>query len=273
VENPGYLGARRAVLAAGGRPVPIPVDREGLDVAAGVARAGRARAVLLAPSHQYPLGVTLSLPRRLALLRWAAHARAVVIEDDYDSEFCYRGRPLMSLQGLDDAGCVIYVATFSKTLFPGLRLGFLIAPTALVDLLAAARASAAAPAATLGQAALALFIAEGHFATHLRRMRVAYRERSEALIAALQADCAGPLAPQPCDTGMQLWASLRPRLSDVRLRDAAAEGGVEVAALADYFIGRPSQAGLVFGFGAVRPEAVRAGTRALAAAIERTGDL
>jgi GntR family transcriptional regulator/MocR family aminotransferase len=104
-------------------------------------------------------------------------------------------------------------------------------------------------------------------------MRVAYRERSEALIAALQADCAGPLAPQPCDTGMQLWASLRPRLSDVRLRDAAAEGGVEVAALADYFIGRPSQAGLVFGFGAVRPEAVRAGTRALAAAIERTGDL
>jgi len=267
VESPGYLGARRAVLAAGGRPVAVPVDRDGLDVAAGVARARRARVAVLAPSHQYPLGVTLSLPRRLAILRWAAAARALLIEDDYDAEFRHRGRPLIALQGLDETGSVVYVGTFSKTMFPGLRIGFLIAPPALVDVFAAARASLAAPAPALEQAALATFIADGHFARHLRRMRVAYRERSEALVAALRADCAGVLTAQPCDTGMQLWAELSAGLDDRKVRDQAMRHGVEVAALSDYYLGRPRRSGLVFGFGAVRPSAARAGMRRLADAI------
>ena len=214
VEDPGYLGAHRAVRVVGGAAVPVPVDGEGLDVAAGIARAPSARAVLLAPSHQYPLGVTLGLTRRMALLRWAASSGAVVIEDDYDSEFRHRGRPLMALQGLDEAGRVVYVGTFSKTLFPGLRLGFFVVPPALVDPVRATRAALAAPAPLLEQAAVAEFIAEGHFARHLRRMRVAYRERGEALLAALRSECAGVLDPHPCDTGMQLSADLAPDLSD-----------------------------------------------------------
>ncbi|NOK08299.1 PLP-dependent aminotransferase family protein [Corallococcus exercitus] len=268
VEDPGYPGARRAVLAAGGRPVPVPVDAEGLDVGAGIARAPRARVALVAPSHQYPLGATLSLARRMALLQWAERTRALIIEDDYDSEFRHRGRPLTALQGLDDAGCVVYVGTFSKSMFPGLRLGFFIAPPSLVDVFSAARAAASAPASTLEQAALAAFLAEGHFARHLRRMRAAYRERGEALLDALRADCSGVLTPRPCDTGMQLCASLAAPLSDLRVRDEAARKGVEVAALSDYFLGRRRESGLVFGFGGVRPDALRAGTRTLARVLE-----
>ncbi|NOK20741.1 PLP-dependent aminotransferase family protein [Corallococcus carmarthensis] len=268
VEDPGYPGARRAVLAAGGRPVPIPVDPEGLDVSVGMARAPRARVTLVAPSHQYPLGATLSLARRMALLQWAGRTRSLIIEDDYDSEFRHRGRPLTALQGLDDAGCVVYVGTFSKSMFPGLRLGFLIAPPSLVEVFSAARAAAPAPASTLEQAALAVFLAEGHFARHLRRMRAAYRERGEALLEALRADCSGVLTPRPCDTGMQVCASLAAPLSDLRVRDEAARKGVEVAALSDYFLGRRRESGLVFGFGGVHPDALRAGTRTLARALE-----
>ncbi|RKG76688.1 PLP-dependent aminotransferase family protein [Corallococcus exercitus] len=268
VEDPGYPGARRAVLAAGGRPVPVPVDAEGLDVGAGIARAPRARVVLVAPSHQYPLGATLSLARRMALLQWAERTRSLIIEDDYDSEFRHRGRPLTALQGLDDAGCVVYVGTFSKSMFPGLRLGFFIAPPSLVDVISAARAAASAPASTLEQAALAVFLAEGHFARHLRRMRAAYRERGEALLEALRADCSGVLTPRPCDTGMQVCASLAAPLSDLLVRDEAARKGVEVAALSDYFLGRRRESGLVFGFGGVRPDALRAGTRTLARVLD-----
>jgi GntR family transcriptional regulator / MocR family aminotransferase len=268
VEDPGYLGARHAVVAARARPVAVPVDDRGLDVAAGIALAPRARAVVLAPSHQYPLGVTLSLARRFALLRWAARARAIVIEDDYDSEFHHRGRPLMALHGLDDAGCVIYVGTFSKSIFPGIRLGYVVVPSALVDPFAAARASLPTPASAFEQATLALFFADGHFASHLRRMRVAYRERSEALVAALEADCGDELAPAPCDTGMQLVATLRSRLSDRRVAEEAARLGVEVGALSSYGMGRSRRRGLVFGFGGVRPSAMRAATQQLARAIK-----
>ncbi|AKQ67978.1 Transcriptional regulator, GntR family domain / Aspartate aminotransferase [Myxococcus hansupus] len=268
VEDPGYPGVRRAVLAAGGLPVPVPVDADGLDVGAGVARAPRARGAVVAPSHQYPLGATLSLARRMALLKWAERTRSVIIEDDYDSEFRHRGRPLTALQGLDETGCVVYVGTFSKSMFPGLRLGFFVAPPPLVDAFAAARAAFPAPASALEQAALAVFIEEGHFARHLRRMRVAYRERGEALLEALRADCAGALTPRACDTGMQLTASLAAPLSDQRVRDEAARRGVEVAALSDYASGRHREGGLVFGFGCVRPEALREGTRTLARALE-----
>lgn len=267
IENPGYLGARRAVLAAGGRPVPIPVDDAGLDVEAGIARSPRARAVVLSPSHHYPLGVTLSLPRRMTLLRWARRAGAIVIEDDYDSEFRHHGRPLTALQGLDDAGRTVYVGTFSKTLFPGLRIGFLVAPPALVDAIASTRTGPPAPA--LEQATLAAFIANGDFARHVRRMRVAYRERGEALLAALVAECSGVLEPRPSATGMQLWAALAPPHADRAVRAAAAQHGIELAALSDYYVGRARESGLVFGFGGVRPAALRAGVKQLAAVLAR----
>jgi GntR family transcriptional regulator/MocR family aminotransferase len=267
LEDPGYLGAQRAVLGAGARPVAVPVDDEGLDVDAGIRRAPRARLVILAPSHQYPLGVTLSLGRRMALLRWAAAARAMVLEDDYDSEFRHRGRPLTALQGLDDAGRVLYVGTFSKTMFPGLRVGYVVVPPSMVDVFGAARASLFAPASALEQAALATFMDEGHFARHLRRMRGVYRERAETLLEALRARCAGVLEPKPCDTGMQLCAMLPPGISDVVVRDRAAGVGIEVAPLSDYRLGRGGRGGLVFGFGAIRPAAIRAGVESLEGAL------
>jgi GntR family transcriptional regulator/MocR family aminotransferase len=271
LEEPGYLGARAALLAAGARVVPVPVDERGLDVAAGVARGPDARLVLLAPSHHHPFGVTTSLPRRLQLLAFAARTRAVVVEDDYDSEFRHRGRPLMALQGLDESSCVVYVGTFSKTMFPGLRLGFLVAPEPLVEAYARSRAALAAPASVIDQAALARFIADGHFATHLRRMRQAYRERGEALFAALEADCGGAFVLHPSETGMQLWGELSPSSGlhdDVAVRDAAAAGGVETSAISDYYWGKPRRRGLVFGFGCVRPQQMRAATGRLAQALE-----
>ena len=269
LEDPGYLGARRAVMGAAAKAVPVPVDDEGLDVEVGMRRAPRARLVILAPSHQYPLGVTLSLGRRMALLRWAASERAMILEDDYDSEFRHRGRPLTALQGLDDAGRVLYVGTFSKTMFPGLRLGYVVVPPALVDVFGAARASLPAPASALEQAALATFMDEGHFARHLRRMRGVYRERAEVLLDALRSRCAGVLEPRPCDTGMQLCAMLPRDVLDVAVRDRAARIGIEVAPLSDYRLTRGGRGGLVFGFGAIRPAAIRAGVETLQPALER----
>nr|HEX4313433.1 PLP-dependent aminotransferase family protein [Kofleriaceae bacterium] len=269
IEDPTYLGTRRAVAAAGARAVPVPVDDAGLDVAAGIARAGDARAAIVTPSHHYPLGVTTDLARRIALLAWARRARALIVEDDYDSEFRHRGRPVMSLAGLDDAGCVVYAGTFSKTMYPGLRIGFAIVPARYVDAYAAARAAAGNPASILEQDALAAFIGDGQFARHVRRMRVAYRERAEAFADALRAECAPALDLGRCDTGMQVCARLARGLAvgEGALRDAAAARGVELGALADYYLGRPRMRGAVFGFGCARPAALRAGCRELALAL------
>lgn len=266
LEDPGYLGARHALLSASARIVPVPVDDKGLDVEAGIARAPDARLVCLAPSHHYPFGVTTSLARRLQLLSFAKKARAVVLEDDYDSEFRHRGRPLMALQGLDEGASVVYVGTFSKTMFPGLRLGFLVAPQPLVEAFARSRAALASPASVVDQAALARFIENGHFATHLRRMRTAYRERNEALVEALRSECAGALDPHPSETGMQLWAETD--VPDLRLRDEAAARGLETSAVSDYYLEEPRKSGLVLGFGCVRPQEMRQGAQRLMQAYE-----
>jgi GntR family transcriptional regulator/MocR family aminotransferase len=268
MEDPGYPGARSALQAAGARIVPVPVDAEGLDVNHGVRRGRDARLAYVTPSHQYPLGVPMSLPRRLALLRWAHAARAWVIEDDYDSEFRYGARPIPCLHGLDSDGRVIYVGSFSKTLFPALRLGFLIVPSDLHDELVAARAAADQHPPTLDQAVLADFIGEGHFARHLRRMRLAYRERLDALIVAAEHYCRGALRVRPVRTGLHALADLDDVTAARVTREAAARG-VETAPLSVYVTaGRPSSRTLVLGFGAVRPEASRRGMERLAAAIE-----
>jgi GntR family transcriptional regulator/MocR family aminotransferase len=267
IEDPGYLGTRRAVLRAGGVLVPVPVDDHGLDVAAAMARAPGARAVIITPSHHYPLGVTTSLARRMALLAWARRARAMVVEDDYDSEFRHRGRPIMSLAGLDRAGCVVYGGTFSKTMYPGLRIGFAIVPPSLVDAYAGARRVTGNPASMLEQDALAAFIEDGHFARHVRRMRVAYRERADAFQAALRTECA-QLVAGPCEAGLQTTATIEGDVRDTDVRDAIAARGVEVAALSAYYVGRPRRQGLVFGFGCARPTALRAACREVAHALE-----
>ena len=268
MEEPGYPGARSALLGAGARIVPVPVDAEGLAVETGARGAGDARLAYVTPSHQYPLGVPMSLPRRLALLRWASRAGAWVIEDDYDSEFRYGARPVPCLHGLDVDGRVIYVGSFSKTLFPSLRLGFLIVPPDLQDGLQAARAAADQHPPVLDQAVLADFIGEGHFARHLRRMRVAYRERLEAVSDAATRFCRGALRLRPTRTGLHAIADLEGADAARVSREAAARG-VEATPLSAYFVERGKRVNaLVLGFAAVRPEAARRGMERLAAAIE-----
>jgi GntR family transcriptional regulator / MocR family aminotransferase len=268
MEEPGYPGARSALRAAGARIVPVRVDGEGLDVDEGARRAGDARLVYVTPSHQYPLGVPMSLPRRLALLRWARAARAWVIEDDYDSEFRYGARPIPCLHGLDADGRVIYVGSFSKTLFPALRFGFVIVPSDLRDRLVAARAAADQHPPTIDQAVMADFILEGHFGRHVRRMRVAYRERLEALRAAAERHCRGVLHVRPVATGLHALADLD-GVDAGRVSLEAARRGVEATPVSAYFAGKePGVNGLVLGFAAVRPDAARRGMERLALAIE-----
>ena len=267
MEEPGYPGARSALVGAGARIVPVRVDAEGLDVDAGARRAAGARLVYVTPSHQYPSGVPMSLRRRLALLRWAAAARAWVVEDDYDSDFRYGTRAIPCLHGLDGDGRVIYVGSFSKTLFPALRLGFLIVPDGLQDRLLAGRRAADQHPPLLDQAVLADFIGEGHFARHLRRMRTAYRERLDALVEAAERCCGGALRLRPVRTGLHAVADLDGVDAAKVAREAAARG-IEVTPLAAYFA-RPAHApnGLVLGFAAVPPAALAKGTEQLAAAI------
>ena len=201
IEEPGYLGARAALAAAGAKLVPVPVDAEGLDVAAGVALQRAAAMAYVSPSHQYPLGVTMSLSRRLALLEWARAAGAWVLEDDYDSEYRYAGRPLAALQGLDGDGRVIYLGTFSKVMLPSLRLGYLVLPPDLVDAFVAARAIADRHSPSVEQAALADFIVDGQLDRHIRRMRMLYAERQAALVDAAKRELAGVLDVPASDAG------------------------------------------------------------------------
>ena len=256
MEDPGYLGARGALQAAGAELVPVPVDAEGLDVAAGARLAPRARLAYVTPSHQFPTGATMSLSRRLALLAWARSADAWVLEDDYDSEYRYAGRPLAALQGLDDAGRVIYIGTFSKVLFPSLRLGYLVVPPALAEAFAAARALADDHSPTVLQAIVADFMAEGHFVRHIRRARERYAERQAALVAAAR-PLAGRLDVAPAAAGMHLVGLLPPGADDRALAREASRYGVDTVPLSAYAIRPLPRGGLVLGYSAFTPSQLR----------------
>jgi GntR family transcriptional regulator/MocR family aminotransferase len=262
VEDPGYFMARDALQLAGARLVPVPVDGDGIDVAAGVARAPDARLAVVTPAHQAPLGVTLALARRLALLSWAARADAWIVEDDYDSEFRYRGRPLAALKSLDEAGRVLYVGTFSKVLFPSLRLGYLVVPDALVERIAAASTLLHAQPAPLNQAITADFIEQGHFARHIRRMRTLYGERRTALVAALR-DHLGPIDSPP--GGMQVLSRLRPGSDDVALAARAAADGLSPSPLSPLAVEAACGPGLLLSFTNLPAEDAPRAVRKLAA--------
>ncbi len=264
LEDPGYLGARGAFAGAGARIVPVPVDAEGLRVDVGRKRCPEARLAYLTPSHQFPLGVTLSLQRRLDLLAWARAANAYIVEDDYDSEYRFHGRPLAALHGLDDSGRVIYVGTFSKTLFPALRLGYLILPPALVDTFLSARAYTEVHAPPLEQGALADFLADGHFGRHVRKMRALYAERRATLLRALDGL---PLEPYAADTGMHCIAWLPRGSDDVAVARAAADHAVDVTPLSRFSLSRAPRPGLLLGYAGVDATAIKAGARRLALAL------
>jgi GntR family transcriptional regulator/MocR family aminotransferase len=247
-EDPGYLRARRALDAAGARLEPIPVDADGMNVAEGMNRAPHARFAVVTPSHQSPLCVSLSLPRRLALLSWAASVGAYVIEDDYDSEFRYSGRPLPALKSLDGNDCVLYVGSFSKVLFPGLRLGYLVVPESQISAFATACRLFGTGQPMFEQGVVAEFVAQGHFARHLRRMRGLYGIRRAALATAVKKVFGDWLEINLEAGGMHLVAWLPENEDDVQLARIANSHGLAPIALADFSMKKECRPGLLLSF-------------------------
>ncbi|MBL8341470.1 MAG: PLP-dependent aminotransferase family protein [Rubrivivax sp.] len=273
-ENPGAIGARNSLVAAGAQLVPVRVDEQGLDVPEGLALAPRFRLAFVTPSHQQPLGVVMSLTRRFALLQAAEEAGAWVIEDDYDGEFSFGGEPLPTLKSVDAGERVVYVGTFSKSLFPSLRLGYLLAPPALVPALEALMCRVLPGVPTHTQAVVAEFIGEGHFSAHLRRMRRLYAERHEALQRAAATHLEGALCVVRSASGLHTVAHFASGFGAARdehaLVAAAAARGVTLSPIGRYVIAPvpEAQRGVVLGFGGIAPGPIDKGVRALAAAVD-----
>lgn len=267
-ENPGAIGARNSLLASGAELVPVPVDQEGLNVDEGLKRAPDFRLAFVTPSHHQPLGHILSLERRLALLRSAEQAGAWIVEDDYDGEFFFGRRPLPTLKSVDRIGQVIYVGTFSKSLFPALRLGFMLVPPSLVDTFAKVSSAFVQGVPTSVQAVVAEFIEEGHFATHIRRMRRIYQERHAALCDAAGRELAGLLDVAATDSGLHTIGRLARDFSEIAVARAAGERNVVVSPIARFSIEPTGDNGLVLGFGGVKPAEIKAGVAVLAEVLD-----
>ena len=248
MEEPGYRFARSVFASAGCTVVPVPVDAEGLIVSAGAKKCGHARAVLVTPSHQYPLGVTMSASRRLQLLDWAENNGSWIIEDDYDSEYRYEGMPVTPLQGLDRHSRVVYIGTFSKVLFPSLRLGYVVVPEDLVEQFRAARFAVDIAPSTFPQAVLADFIREGHFARHIRRTRLVYGERRNTLIENLSEGFGASVEMMGAEAGMHLAVVLN-GISDKEVSVRAATENLWLVPLSSFYLGKNVKQGFILGFG------------------------
>lgn len=266
VEDPGYFYARNALTAAGARAIPIPVDAQGIDVAAGCARAPQARLAVVTPSHQAPLGMTLDLGRRLALLAWANEAEAWILEDDYDGEFRYQSRPVPALKSLDAAGRVLYAGTFSKVLFPGLRLGYLILPDGLIEVFERLLALFYMDSPRFLPAVVTEFMTEGHFARHIRRMRQLYAERRAALAEALAGTLRGRLRVELQAGGMHLIGWLADDMRDVSVAQRAYARGLAVSALSSWRIEPRAEHALLLSFTNIPAHAARSASQRLARA-------
>ena len=267
MEEPGYPRAAMVFRAVGARICPTPVNSEGFDLQFGRRRWRRAKLVYVTPAHQFPLGVTMSLRRRLELLEWARESRAVIFEDDYDSEYRYAGRPIPAMQGLDRSGVVVFSGSFSDVLFPALRLGYVVIPPELVDVFAVAESSSTHHPPLLEQAILADFISEGHFARHIRRMRELYAERLAAFLEAAHSRLAGVLEIPPVEAGLQTVGWLKGGLSAEQAAAAAEKHALDVVPLSRYSHARRTK-GLLLGFAAVDVPELRRGVERLARALE-----
>jgi len=267
-ENPGAIGACNGLIACGADLVPVPIDSEGLRVDAGLEVAPDFRLAFVTPSHHQPLGVIMSLERRFALLQAAERAQAWIIEDDYDGEFCYGRRPLPTLKSVDSTGRVIYVGTFSKSLFPSLRLGYLLAPSALVPTFERLTQAFLPGVPTSLQAVTTEFIEEGHFAAHIRRMRRIYAERHRALCDAADERLAGLLDVAPTESGLHTVGFLPPGFSESGVAVAAERQGITVSPIRRFSLKPTGVNGLVLGFGSVRPSEIRVGIGVLGQVLE-----
>lgn len=255
IEEPGYWLARHVFTLAGCELVPIPVDEEGLDVAAGTQRSRESRAAFVTPSHQFPLGVTMSASRRLQLLDWAHGSGSWIIEDDYDNEYRYESKPIASLQGLDRHSRVIYVGTFSKTLFPSLRLGYIVIPRDLVGRFVAVRNAMDVCPPHLFQAVLNDFINEGHFARHIRRTRLLYSERRDVLVESVKSEFGAKVEILGAEAGMHLVMTLPKGLRDRPVSERGARQGLWLWPLSGCYLEKAQQ-GLILGFGSTTPKEI-----------------
>jgi GntR family transcriptional regulator/MocR family aminotransferase len=269
IEDPQYQGARRVFAAAGAVAMPVPVDADGLDAARIPPGSAAARLAYVTPSHQFPTGVVMSLARRLALLEWAERVGAYIVEDDYDSEYRYEGRPIEAVQGLDPAGRVIYMGTFSKVLFPALRLGYLVLPPPLAEPFTAAKWLTDRHTATLEQEMLAEFVADGHFERHLRRARTRNASRRKALLDSLEEHLGDRVEVMGANAGVHLLVWLRdvPARGLGRVIAAAAEAGVGVYPVAPYYIDPPRRAGLILGYASLTEREIQTGIGRLATVV------
>ncbi|RKP56481.1 PLP-dependent aminotransferase family protein [Pararobbsia silviterrae] len=261
VEDPGYPPVRSCFAALGARVADIPVDAQGLVVAK---LPDDARIVYVTPSHQFPLGMPMSLERRVELLEWARHRGALIIEDDYDGEFRFEGRPMEPLKSLDRAGLVAYVGTFSKTIFPELRIGYCVPPATLVDALLKVRFVTDHHSCALTQSALAQFMLGGDFAKHLRRIHKHYSARRERVLAHLHGGLSAWLDPIVPVAGIHLVALLAPPLDEARVIGAAREAGVGLHGLSMFFNKAPARNGFLFGYGGVDADTIDRGLGRLA---------
>lgn len=268
VETPGYNDAYRLFQAHGAQLHPLAVDEQGLPVA-DLPEDRDIGAVFVTPSHQFPRGGSLPLVRRLALLEWARRQEALIFEDDYDSELRYDGRPLNALQGLDESGHVVYLGTFSKVLFPALRLGYVVLPTALISPFTRTLALVDRGAPTLTQAAVADFISEGHFERHLRHLRFAYGQRRQALVDALDETLVGEVAFSRVPAGLHIMIHLHPACDEAQVINRAAEIGVGVYPGAPFFLQKPAPPTILLGFSGLNCEQIEEGVGRLADVVPR----
>jgi GntR family transcriptional regulator/MocR family aminotransferase len=270
MEEPHYTGARCAFMAAGAEMVFSPVDGHGIRIPAAAHARRQFRLAYVTPSHQFPTGAVLSMERRLRLIEWAARQGAFIVEDDYDGEYRYDGPPLQALTGMDRAGCTIYVGTFSKTLFPALRLGYLVLPTPLVEPIVATKAITDTGTPALAQLALADFIAEGHFDRYLRRTTASNAARRDALVAAIDGVFGDQAAVCGASAGLHLLVWLRGRRGGV-IRDVharAERAGVGLYTVDPFYATPPERTGILLGFAPLMPADIREGIRRLAGALK-----
>src|SRR5262249_9899932 len=268
LEEPGYRLARHAFVLARCRLVPVPVDSEGMQVSAGIKKYRKARAAFVTPSHQFPLGCTMSVSRRLQLLDWAHRSNAWIIEDDYDNEYRYESMPIASMQGLDSHSRVIYIGTFSKTLFPSLRLGYIVIPHDLVNRFLAVRQTMDVSPPHLYQDVLEDFIEEGHFARHVRRTRLVYSERRNVLVDAIREELSARLEILGAEAGMHLVATLPKGLHDRAIAEQAALQDVWLWPLSGCYLGKALRQGFILGFGSTSPREIPKAVTRLRTVIE-----
>ena len=267
MEDPGYFGARIAFENVGARMIPVPVNDEGLSVSAGTKICPDAKGVYVTPAHQFPLGVMMSLERRMALLSWAARAGAFVIEDDYDSEYRFEGAPVPALRSLDNHSTVIFVGSFSKTLFPALRVGYVVLPAPLVDPFVALRYRTDFRNSSFDQAVLSDFITDGHFARHLRRMRILYADRLEILKRGATQHLRGLLEISNVRAGLYTIGYLKNGMTSRQAEKLAKARGIEVIGVDRCTLKRPDPNALLLGFGGFDKSAIQQGLIRLAKAL------